>query len=92
MALDGHSYECAAIRHWFREHRTSPVTNERLHSTLLVRNFALRNARAEWQDLQSAAAGAPPADPSAADERQSGVAVVELQHAGSWTVARGAHD
>lgn len=43
MALDGHSYEYAAILTWLEANHTSPVTNAHLRSKILVRNFALRS-------------------------------------------------
>jgi hypothetical protein len=97
IALDGHSYECAAIRHWFREHQTSPVTNERLRSTLLLRNFALRNAMAEWQALalQSGAEDTPTelvASSGDEDATQYGVALIDFQQADAWAAALGGAD
>ena len=39
---DGHSYERAEIEKWLAMgNRTSPMTNERLESTALIRNFTL---------------------------------------------------
>ena len=50
-ALDGHTYERAAIERWFQQGRlTSPVTNLRLPSTTLVPNHALRAAVAAYSD------------------------------------------
>lgn len=51
VAMDGHSYESAVISEWLREHHTSPVNGDRLTSKVLVRNVALRNAMAEWDEL-----------------------------------------
>ena len=62
VAMDGHSYEFAVIEEWFREHQSSPVTNQQLTSKLLVRNVALRNAMQEWDELVGSEAGAPPRD------------------------------
>ncbi|OQR99590.1 hypothetical protein ACHHYP_05546 [Achlya hypogyna] len=44
VAMDGHSYERAAIAEWLREHLTSPATNQLLPSTLLLPNHALKQA------------------------------------------------
>merc|ERR1711907_437490 len=42
LALDGHTYERAAIQHWLSEHGTSPMTNLVLPSMVLVPNLAIR--------------------------------------------------
>ena len=48
-AMDGHTYERAAIERWFANGRaTSPVTNARLSSLMLVPNHALKSARAAF--------------------------------------------
>ena len=47
IASDGHSYERAAIEHWFRTNRTSPMTGEVLASLTLIPNHALRCIIAE---------------------------------------------
>eukprot|EP01052_Picozoa_sp_SAG31_P030374 SAG31_NODE_3111_length_4662_cov_82.023230_3_plen_236_part_00 len=94
IALDGHSYECSAIHQWFQTHQTSPVTNERLQSTLLLRNFALRNAMGEWQELVVRGTELPPWAGSTGDmeSSQSGVAIVDSQQADVPTgLARGSH-
>merc|ERR1712139_42590 len=42
LALDGHTYESAAIQQWLSEHGTSPMTNLVLPSMVLVPNLAIR--------------------------------------------------
>ena len=42
VAVDGHSYERAAIERWLQSHDTSPRTGERLPSKALVPNHGLR--------------------------------------------------
>ena len=52
-AMDGHTYERAAIERWFANGRaTSPVTNARLSSLMLVPNHALKSARAAFEDAR----------------------------------------
>ena len=50
LAADGHSYERRAIERWFAAHGTSPLTNERLDSTEVRPNHALRNAIVRFWD------------------------------------------
>ena len=58
LAMDGHTYERAAIERWFANGRaTSPVTNARLASTMLVPNHALKSARAAFEEVRGEAAG-----------------------------------
>ena len=53
LAMDGHTYERAAIERWFANGRaTSPVTNARLPSLALVPNHALKSARAAFEDAR----------------------------------------
>ena len=50
VCVDGHSYSRAAIEDWFqRGHRTSPITNLPLYSTVLTPNHELRAAIEEWR-------------------------------------------
>ncbi|OQS02807.1 hypothetical protein THRCLA_04864 [Thraustotheca clavata] len=51
VAVDGHSYERAAIEQWFGTNNTSPATNCVLPSTTLVPNHALKRAIAEFRAL-----------------------------------------
>ncbi|EKX54794.1 hypothetical protein GUITHDRAFT_54844, partial [Guillardia theta CCMP2712] len=44
----GHSYEEAAILHWFSSHRTDPLTNISLSCLAFVDNHTLRNAIQEF--------------------------------------------
>ena len=69
IAMDGHSYESGVIGEWLRTHHTSPVTNERLASKVLVRNIALRNAMAEWDALVRSGAEPEP-EPEAEAEAE----------------------
>ncbi|CAN0193713.1 unnamed protein product [Scytosiphon promiscuus] len=41
---DGHSYERGALEAWLRNHNTSPMSNARLTSNMMVPNHALRNS------------------------------------------------
>jgi Mg-chelatase subunit ChlD len=43
IAMDGHTYEREAIEQWFRTKLTSPVTNQRLTSAMLIPNHTLRS-------------------------------------------------
>ena len=47
IASDGHTYERDAIERWFRQHRTSPVTNEVLSDHTLRPNHNLRSMISE---------------------------------------------
>lgn len=42
VAADGHSYDRSQISHWFRNHRTSPMTGQALLHVVLFDNVALR--------------------------------------------------
>ena len=57
LAPDGHSYERRAIERWFAAHGTSPLTNQRLESTEVVPNHALRKAIARFRDECAAELG-----------------------------------
>ncbi|KDO32107.1 hypothetical protein SPRG_03325 [Saprolegnia parasitica CBS 223.65] len=48
VAMDGHSYERRCIATWLLTHLTSPSTNAPLASTLLLPNFALKQAIDEY--------------------------------------------
>ena len=55
VAADGHTYERTAIERWFGSGRlTSPVTNARVSSTMLIPNHALKSARVAWEELEGA--------------------------------------
>jgi Mg-chelatase subunit ChlD len=43
VAVDGRSYERAAIERWFETHQTSPLTNQTI-ATTLISNYALKDA------------------------------------------------
>ena len=60
LAPDGHSYEKRAIEKWFAGHGTSPLTNQKLDSTDIVPNHALRKAIARFRDECEAAASVGP--------------------------------
>ncbi len=49
MALDGHTYERAAIARWFESHKTSPVTGLILRSKELRPNISLRSLISEYR-------------------------------------------
>jgi hypothetical protein len=44
MCADGHTYERSAIQQWLSAHKTSPLTNAELPTTVMIPNIALRNA------------------------------------------------
>ena len=44
ICTDGHSYERKNIETWFKNHDTSPKTNNKLESKILIPNHALRNS------------------------------------------------
>lgn len=47
MALDGYSYERAAITRWFKSEQKSPYTNARLPDISVIPNHNLRNLISE---------------------------------------------
>lgn len=49
---DGHSYERGALEAWLRNHDTSPMSNARLNSTMVVPNHALRNSIEAWRRMR----------------------------------------
>lgn len=79
VAADGYTYERSAITTWLADRSTSPMTRERLASSALVPNRALRAAITEWRQAHAAAvsprrpepqppqAPASPAVPGSAD-------------------------
>ena len=52
MAMDGNTYERAAILRWFEEHNTSPLTNEQIVATI-VPNLAIRKLVEDWRSNES---------------------------------------
>ena len=70
LAMDGHTYERAAIERWFANGRaTSPVTNARLASLTLVPNHALKSARAAFEDVAGTRANEKSASEDEDEER-----------------------
>jgi len=53
LAHDGHSYERAAILNWFRNKRTSPITNVQLSSCEVFPNYALKSQITRFREEQS---------------------------------------
>ena len=49
---DGHSYERGALEAWLMNHDTSPMSNARLNSTMVVPNHALRNSIEAWRRMR----------------------------------------
>lgn len=49
MAADGFTYERKAIMEWLKNHRRSPMTNERMAEIVLIANHGLKSAIAEWR-------------------------------------------
>ena len=52
LAHDGHSYERVAILNWFRNKRTSPITNVPLPSCEVFPNYALKSQITRFRDEQ----------------------------------------
>ena len=52
ILADGHTYEREAIEKWFVENDTSPITNEKIEKEILIPNFNLKKAIAEWLSQQ----------------------------------------
>lgn len=50
IAMDGHSYERAALEEWFLHNNTSPVTNLPLPSKSVIDNHSLRSAISQYMD------------------------------------------
>jgi hypothetical protein len=50
IAMDGHTYEHAAIKNWLRKSNKSPKTNCVLKTKTLVPNHALRSMIIEWRE------------------------------------------
>lgn len=50
IAMDGHSYERAAIVQWLQTNKRSPMTNEPLRSKVVLPNFNLRKLIADAAD------------------------------------------
>eukprot|EP00300_Choanocystis_sp_HF-7_P036963 c52932_g1_i1.p1 GENE.c52932_g1_i1~~c52932_g1_i1.p1 ORF type:complete len:403 (+),score=57.34 c52932_g1_i1:177-1211(+) len=48
--IDGHTYDRAGIEDWFKQHSTSPKTNQVLPSKLLVPNRAMRSRIIDFLD------------------------------------------
>ena len=53
VAADGRSYEMYAIRKWFSERTTSPVTGEHLSATTLVANHNLAKMIRDWAETST---------------------------------------
>jgi hypothetical protein len=53
VAADGRSYEMYAIRKWFSERTTSPVTGEHLSTTTLVANHNLAKMIRDWAETST---------------------------------------
>ncbi len=49
-AMDGHTYERAAIEYWLQTHNTSPMTNLQLPSKQLIPNHRVRAIIASVRD------------------------------------------
>ena len=54
IAADGHSYERSSIEDWFRHHKTSPKTNEKLESKHLTPNHTLKSLISDFKELHPA--------------------------------------
>ena len=44
VCMDGQTYERSAIEEWLIDHDTSPLTNAKLPSKMVVPNYAIRQA------------------------------------------------
>lgn len=71
---DGHTYERAALATWLQTSTTSPITRQRMMTTTITPNFALRTAIKRWLEergvtsVSVAAAGGDTSGGSAAKE------------------------
>jgi hypothetical protein len=54
---NGHTFEKSAIESWYREHDTSPVTNQRVVHKHLIPNFAVKQLTEEYLKAQANPAG-----------------------------------
>jgi hypothetical protein len=50
---NGHTFEKSAIESWYREHDTSPVTNQRVAHKHLIPNFAVKQLTEEYIKAQT---------------------------------------
>lgn len=62
MAMDGHTYELSAIERWFEGKDTSPKTNDKLPSTVLIPNQAMRSQIIEFFENQQKAQKSQPVE------------------------------
>ena len=53
IATDGHTYERQMIAEWLRIKRTSPLTNERMDSNVLLPNHTLKKVIDAWLESQN---------------------------------------
>ena len=72
VAADGHTYNRTDIENWFKQHNTSPLTNEPLDHQLLLPNIAIRKAIIAWREEH----GLPPLVFGPSAKPQPPVAVV----------------
>ena len=63
-ALDGFTYERAAITEWLRTKDTSPKTGATLESKALIPNYNLRSVIRSFAELEASAAIPPPPPPA----------------------------
>eukprot|EP00299_Pterocystis_sp_00344_P009833 c4261_g1_i1.p1 GENE.c4261_g1_i1~~c4261_g1_i1.p1 ORF type:complete len:248 (+),score=45.07 c4261_g1_i1:47-790(+) len=64
VAVDGHTYEREAIEKWFVVHDTSPKTNDKLPSKILIPNRAIRSQIIDFIEHYQPPAKATPAQSS----------------------------
>jgi hypothetical protein len=50
VAADGHTYNREDIENWFKEHSTSPHTNEQFEHKMLIPNIAIRRQISAWRE------------------------------------------
>ena len=55
VGSDGHTYERSAIMEWLESHHTSPFTRNRMSTTDLQPNYALKKSLEAWKTRQEAA-------------------------------------
>lgn len=72
VAADGHTYNRTDIENWFKQHNTSPLTNEPLEDKVLRPNIAIRKAIVTWREEH----GLPPLVFGSSAKPQPSVAVV----------------
>lgn len=64
IAVDGHTYERAAIEQWIRQKQESPVTRQPLVSATLIPNITVRHLITQYVNISEASANSHLSPPS----------------------------